>query len=224
MFTKKEVAWIIIVIIILTFIMGFTTDLESETASLRIITPLIFSTLIILTATITKKIAAPFFSIKIEYKIWEFKRYGFYKRAYLKKPFPIGLILPFSLTILSLGLIRPLTLLQFDAENISESRILKKKGRRRKLRKTEMNEADPAYTIAWGFYALLLLSIISAIITTFTNFQIFSELTKYSIYYGLWNLLPISNLDGTKLFFGSLLNWTLLAIIYIISLIIILII
>lgn len=218
MFSKKEITWIIITIIILAFIIGFITEPQSESAKITIIMPLTASILIILTTTIAKKIAAPYFSIRIEHKVWEFQRYGVYERSHFKKPFPIGLVLPFFLTLLSLGYIKPMTLLQFDVENIPETRLLKRRGHTRALRKQEMNDADPALTAAWGFYALLILAILSSIISILTNLNFFSEITKYSVFYGIWNLLPISQLDGSKLFFGSILSWTILVILYIISL------
>lgn len=206
-FSRKEIAWIIIAILI----MGFIISLPK----LSISSPYVFLTaaIIILTSILTKKIASSYYNIKIEHKIWSFKRWGWYERSKFKKPIPIGLILPFFVSFLSLGIIKILVLLQFDAENLSKKRALKKRGAHRY---SEINESDLAFTSAWGFWALIALAIIGYLINQ-------PELTKYSVYYGLWNLIPISNLDGSKLFFGSLINWILLIIIYLISLIIILV-
>ncbi|MFA5857045.1 MAG: hypothetical protein WC867_06800 [Candidatus Pacearchaeota archaeon] len=103
------------------------------------------------------------------------------------------------------------TFLQFDAKNIPEKRILKERGYKRK---TEINDSDLGFTSAWGFFSLIILAIIGPIID-------FTELSKYSIYFGLWNMIPFSNLDGTKLFFGSVLTWAVLLITFIIGLAII---
>lgn len=207
MFTTKEISWIIIAILI----MGFIISLPK----LSISSPYVFLTaaIIILTSVLTKKIASSHYSIKIEHRIWSFKRWGWYERSKFKKPIPIGLILPFFVSFLSLGIIKILTLLQFDAKNLPKKRVLKKRGAHRY---SEINESDLAFTSAWGFWALIVLAIIGYLINQ-------PELTKYSVYYGIWNLIPISNLDGSKLFFGSLINWILLVIIYLISLIIILV-
>jgi len=208
MFEKKEFSWIIITIIIFTFIIGFTSEPQSKRAEISFFLPLLASALIIITNTTVKKIAAPYYNIKIKYKMWVFQRYGVYNRAYFKKPFPIGLVLPFFVTLISLGLVKPMTLLQFDETNIPEKRLLKRRGGKRYVRKEEMNDSDPAFTAAWGFYALLLLSLIGYFIG-------FSELARFSLYYGAWNLLPLGKLDGGKLFFGSAFAWGFLVIIYI---------
>jgi hypothetical protein len=207
--TKKEVVWIIIAILIMGFMISFSL---SPTYSPHI---LLISAIIILTSTITKKIAGEIFNIKVEHKVLDFQRWGYYKRSHLKKPVPMGVILPFFISIISLGIIKPFTLLQFNAENLTKKRIQRARGDRT-YRRTEINESDLGFTAAWGFWALILLAIIGFYLKQ-------PELTKYSIYYGIWNLIPLSNLDGTKLFFGSLINWILLAIVYIISLIVILI-
>lgn len=207
MFTKKEAIWIIIAILIGGFAIGLSSSLKPSLIGL------LWAFIIILVSATAKKIAAPIYSIKIEHKVWGWQRWGWYERSHFKKPIPLGIILPFFLSVLSLGTIRPLTLLQFDAENITQKRALRKRG---EYRYSEINESDLAFTSAWGFWALILLAIIGFFLKQ-------PELTKYSIYYGIWNLLPISNLDGTKLFFGSLFNWVLLVIIHIIALIIILI-
>jgi len=207
MFTKKEVVWIIIAILIGGFAIGLSSQLKPSLIGL------LWAAIIIFVSVIAKKIAAPAYSIKIEHKAWGWKRWGWYERSKFKKPIPLGIILPFFLSVLSLGLIKPLILLQFDAENLAHKRALRKRG---EYRYSEINESDLAFTSAWGFWALIALAIIGNILNQ-------PELTKYSVYYGIWNLLPISNLDGTKLFFGSLINWILLVIVYLIALLAVLI-
>lgn len=127
----------------------------------------------------------------------------------------MGLILPFFISIISLGIIKPFWLLQFNSENLMKKRIQRARGEGY-YRRTEINETDLAFTSAWGFWALILLAIIGFFLKQ-------PELTKYSIYYGIWNLIPLGNLDGIKLFFGSIINWVLLVIVYVISLILVLI-
>ncbi len=201
-FSRKEVTWIIISIIVFTFVVIF----PNQNPNLIL---LIAPALIILTNVITKKYAADYFNIKITYNVWGWQRYWFHTRSQFKKQIPMGLILPFFLSFFSLGLIKSLAFLQFDYENNERKRMLKKTGR---IRRVELNESDPAFTAAWGFLALIILAILAAILKL-------PEIAKYSIYYGAWNILPISNLDGTKLFFGNLFTWIVLAIIFLISIV-----
>jgi hypothetical protein len=214
--TKKEFFSILIAVIISWFVIGFSEKLTFD--FLIIIIPLI----IIPINIFSKKIAGEHFGIAVEHKLWEFSRYGWYERSKLKKEFPIGAFLPFILSFLSLGLIKCFLILQFDSKNIPQKRILKKSGR---IRKTEMNESDIAFTSAAGFYSLLLLFLFSVIIYFILksnlsfDLNIFLKIAKYSIYYGIWNLLPISQLDGSRLFYGSRFIYFMTLVIYIIALI-----
>jgi len=204
MLTNKELTWIIISILLMSFVISVFSDLSSLLA-------ISLSGIIILVSVFSKKLAATYFNVKIEHKAWEFQRYWFHKVSHLKKPIPMGLLFPFIISILSAGIIRPLTFLQFDAKN-SKKRILKKRGAHRHQ---EINESDLAFVAFWGFIGLILLSILGVLTKQ-------PELTRYSLYYGLWNLIPFSQLDGTKLFFGSLVSWILIIVIYLISLLLVL--
>lgn len=207
--TKKEITWVIISIFIMGFIISFSL---TPTFTPKI---LLISAIIILTSVITKKTAGNYFAINVEHNIWEFKQFWVTKRSHFKKPIPIGLIFPFFISIIALGIIKPFTLLQFNVKNIKKKRILRSRGQG-PYRREEINESDIGFTSAWGFWALILLAIVGSYLKQ-------PELTKYSIYYGIWNLIPLGQLDGMKLFASSLINWVLLAITYLVSLIIVLI-
>jgi hypothetical protein len=219
-FTKKEIIWMSIFIVIGSFI-GFVPLIPNEDPKKILLTLLIFS-IIIITNIATKKIIAPHFAIKIEHSDWKLIQWGWFKRAYFKKPLPLGLIAPFFLAIFTIGKLKPFTFFQFESKNIEEKRILKRHGPRPTRRKELINEEDLGYTAASGMYALLILAIIGTLLKPyFPSFG--ADLAKYSIYYGIWNLLPIGQLDGTKIFFGTTVLWFFLAIIYTISTFIILI-
>ena len=203
-FNKKEISWIILAIIILGFIIEFST------AYTLTFIGVIYATIIILTSVLIKNLAADYFYVIIEHQIWEFKQWWWTTRSHFKKAIPIGLILPFFVTFVSIGTIKIMTLLQFNGKP-SKKRLLKKRGA---VRKSEVNESDFAFISAWASWGLIILAIIASLIHQ-------PELSKYAIYYGFWNLLPISQLDGAKLFFGSFINWILLLLAYVISLIII---
>jgi len=213
MLNLKEVIWIIFAIIICGFIysLKYPNDL-----AIKFLLGILVFIVIIVTNTLAKKIAAEYFHIKIETKPWELQRYWFYDKSKFKKPFPVGLILPFILSFFSLGTMNMFTVLQFDYKNNPQKRILKRRGR---IRKTDINESDIAFTSAWGLYSLLILSMLMIFLNSFFSNIILREIARYSVFYGFWNLIPIGKLDGSRLFFGSYLNWFILAIFYLIFLI-----
>ncbi len=207
MVTKKEGIWIIIFILIMWFILSFPSFLETQIPNWHL---LLISAIIILTSIFIKKLASKYFYLKIEHRPWGWQRYGWYERSHLKKPVPLGLILPLFLSVFSIGIIRMFAFFEFTAEK-SEKKVLRKRGLHRR---EEINESDMAFVAAWGFLWLIVLAIIGSIFKQ-------PELTKYSVYYGLWNLLPIGWLDGSRLFYGSFFNWFLITIIYLVSLVIV---
>lgn len=213
-FTKKEIFWILIFIIIGTFI-SFVPIIPNDEPEKILISILIFAIIIIVNLS-AKKLISNFYSIKIEHNVWQLQRWYYHRKSYFKRPIPIGLIMPFFLAILSLGYLKPFTFFQYNAENLPAKRLLKAYGNRRAVRKEVINEADFGYTSSAGFYSLLILALIGFLLKPY--FPIFgSELAKYSIYFGLWNLIPFSQLDGSKLFFGTPIAWFFLTIIYIIA-------
>ncbi|MBD3252584.1 hypothetical protein GF386_02545 [Candidatus Pacearchaeota archaeon] len=203
MFNEKEIIWIIITIIIFGFIIIFPAQTFNP---LILIVPV----LIVLTDVIVKKIAAPNFNLEVKFKMWELYRYGFYERDHFKKPIPMGLILPFFLSLFSLGSLKIFTFLQFNYKDLHLRRALKATGEGQH-RRWHINEKDPAFTASWSHLALIALAVIGA------SFS-FPELAKYSIYYGLWNIIPFSQLDGSKMFFGSPVTWCFVLILYVIAL------
>ncbi len=216
----KEAIWIIIAILLFWIIIGITYNSETESLQLNLqLSLLIIPALIILTNIFAKEIVAPRYSTKIEHSIWKFQRWGWYERAHFKKPIPIGLILPPLVSFLALGFLKPFLFLQYNAKNDSARRLLKKQGTRRAERKMDLNEVDSAFISVWGFYSLIILAIIGELLTYNFNIQLGTQLTKYSIFYGAWNLLPLGNLDGAKTLFGSPVSYSLLLIFYAIFLI-----
>lgn len=162
---------------------------------------------------LAKNLTALHFNIEIQHQLWHLQRYGWYERSYFKKPFPIGIILPFLLVWLSYpsGFLKCFTFLQFKARP-SITRVSKKTGI---YRFSELTELDLAWIGASGIFACLALAIIASLFNL-PNLALFSSI------FSIWNLLPISQLDGSKIFFGSRVLWLVSAILSIIVLIAIL--
>lgn len=219
-YTKNEIIWMAIFIFLGTFI-SFVPIIPTD-EPLLILRNLLIFTLIISTSIAAKKLVAKRHAIKIEHRDWILIQWWFLRRTYFKKKLHLGLIAPVFIAIFTIGYLKPFAFFQFESENDEERRILKKHGFRSKTSKELINEEDYGYTAAAGMYALLILATIGSLLSMYLP-SFGSELTKYSLFYGLWNLLPAGQLDGAKIFFGTTLQWTFLVIVYTISLIFVLI-
>lgn len=191
---KQEVFSILICIILMAFIMSiknFELNIES------FIYGLLYSFIIISVWVAVKKISAYRRQVKIEHSIWKLYRYGLWKSSHFNHPFPMGLFFPVLLSLISGGFIKALTLLQFNSRALP-SKITKTYGNKRF---SDVMEWDDGIIAFWGIVSLLLLSIICLNLTNYwSNFLI---LSKYALYFAIWNIIPFSQLDGTKIFFCS---------------------
>jgi Zn-dependent protease len=196
MFKKKEIVAIAISVIIMTLIISFSTN-EKEILSNKLIIALVISLIVILISVLAKKITAHNINVKVTHKVWEWQRYGFGKGSYLKKPVPVGALLPLLLMFLSLGVIKFFTFLEFETQ-ATQAKAVKKYGR---FRFSNINEWDDALIGFYGLIALLILAVITSLLTS--PIFPFKDLSKYAFIYAVCNLIPISSLDGTRIFFGS---------------------
>jgi hypothetical protein len=203
MFKIKELANILIVIILFAFIISFLQDLNA------FLTALLIAFIIIAVNVLSKKIMASYLDSEIEQKVWQWQRWGYYARSHLKKPIPAGIIFPFILIWISypIGFLKVLTFLQFDVKPTS-ARAAKRHGL---YKFTEMTEWHIAAIAGIGIFANLVLAVIAYMLG-------YSELARFSIYFSVWNLLPVSQLDGSRIFFGSKILWVILAVLSLIGL------
>ena len=209
-FSKQEIKSMIIAVLLTTIIVLFP--------SLNIIRALIALVTVLIIFPLTffiKKKAGIDHSIQIEHSFWKLSRFGFKIKAHTQKPMPMGIILPLIITVISWGYLNPLTFFQLDAENMTARRLLKAKGYRRGLRKELINEADFAFTASYAMYAILAYAIVMYILTLFTNVSLFVDSAFYALAFGAWNLIPVSQLDGAKIFFGSFITWVILVFLFI---------
>jgi Zn-dependent protease len=195
MLNKKEITAILVV----TLILGFAIRLVESIQILFYSFLAIFIILIINVAA--KKMASYYLDSEIQMKIWEVKRYGFKKSHHFKKPIPAGAILPIIFSILSLGYITWLAPLEFEVK-AKVSRAAKRHGL---YTFSEMTELHIGLIAAAGILANLALAVIGYFIGFPPTFA------RLNIYFALFNMIPISNLDGNKIFFGSLVIWSFLA-------------
>jgi Zn-dependent protease len=201
-----EIGQILIAVIVLAFTLSIV-----NLSLTRFLTAAIFLAIIFFVTIFAKKLMAYSLQGDIETSIWKFQRYGFYERSYFKTPIPIGIILPFLLSILTLGKVSWLASTQTEV-TATKSRVAKRHGI---YRYSEMTDGDMAWIISSGIFACIILAIISYIVG-------FPELSKLSILFACFNLIPLGNLDGTKLFFGNLYLWIVLSALSLVGLFLIL--
>lgn len=148
---------------------------------------------------LAKKVAGFFLEINVKTNFWSWYRYGFRKGSHFKKPIPM-LWLPLFLTLVSNGVIKWLAILEFDVEAKKE-RVSRRHGQ---YRFTEVTEWHIAWIALWGIITNIFLAIISYLLGQ-------ELLSKLSIYYAAWCLIPISSLDGSKIFFANRVLWSIFA-------------
>ena len=203
MLTKKEIIAILVATIILAFSINLITSISSFLYTLLAVFVLILVNLI------AKKITSFHLDSEIETSLWEIKRYGVKAHHRFKKPFPLGSFLP----ILSKLILFPINSFVWMASLVFDVKAKTyRSAKRHGLYKfSEMTEDHIGYIAAAGIGANLALAIIGYLI----GFPLFAKL---NIYYAFFNMIPISNLDGNKIFFGNLVLWVFLAVITLIGL------
>ena len=198
---SSELTDIISAIIILAIVSSFSFAIKQKWIEIPLI--LIFSVIIISLSILAKKFTAYSLDADVEHEIWQMHHFPNLLPPYrkLKNPFKAGAIIPVLLSIVSLGLVKFMSILTYETKAL-KYRASKRHGF---YSFTEMTDSHNALIGASGIFVILLLAIISYF------FQPISYLSKIAIYYAFWNLLPISKLDGAQIFFGNRILWTVLA-------------
>lgn len=201
MFSKKETGTLVLIAIVLAASISF---LSSWQTFLRVLLA-VFILLVLNIAA--KKIAAYYAEAEIEIKPWSMERYGFKRHQYFKKSFPIGVFLPILAALISLGNFIWMASLVFDVKP-KTYRTAKRHGL---YSFSEMTESHIGTIAAVGVFVNLL----AAVIAYFLGFPMFAKL---NVFFAFYNILPLSDLDGNKIFFGNIVLWSFLAAIILIGL------
>jgi hypothetical protein len=195
---KSEIASIIATTFVLALVITF-----AETPQILFRTMLIIF-LIIMINFFGKKISAYYYDTEIKTKLWELQRYWFRAHDKFHRPFPIGIVLPFITTALTFGLVNWMACLTFDVK-----KPIYKAARRHDKTDysfSEVTEWQTGAIATWG----LAINLISALVAIKLGYPDFAKL---SIYYTFYNIIPFSDLDGTKIFFAHKFLWIVSAII-----------
>jgi len=200
MFNKKEIGVIGIILIVLVIAIGNVSTYQTFLYSLLTIF------LVIAINLIAKKITSFYYESEIEIKLWSIKKYGYRAHEHFKHAFPSGILFPFIFSAISLGFIQWLACLVFDVK-AKTSRAAKRHGL---YSFSEMTEYHIALIAASGIF----LNLVFAVLGYLFNYPLFSAL---NINYAFFNLLPFSDLDGNKIFSGSIVLWSFLAVLTLIA-------
>tara|TARA_Y100000310_G_scaffold339456_1_gene432139 strand:+ start:2652 stop:3284 length:633 start_codon:yes stop_codon:yes gene_type:complete len=162
------------------------------------------SFLIIITLNVlAKKISAHYFEAKTKTRFWGWYQYGFTAQSHFKKPLPM-LWLPLILSFFTKGLLNFwFGILEFDIKPKTE-RVSRRHGL---YRFSEMTEGHIAAIAVVG----IIINLLAAIVGYILGFETFARL---NIWFAAWSLVPLSSLDGSKIFFGHKGLWfTMLVIV-----------
>lgn len=201
MINKNEILAIGVITLILAFTISLLKSMEIFLYTLLTVF------LIIAINLIAKKVVSFHFGTEIEVKIWEIKRYGFKPSRYFKKPFPAGAFFPIIVTAFSFGYLIWMASLAFEVK----ANIYRKAKRHGLYVFSEITEGHIGKIAAAGVLANLVFSILGYLIG-------YPDFARLNIYFAFFNMLPLSNLDGNKIFFGSVVLWSFLASIVLIGL------
>jgi len=194
----------IIIILFASFILGACYSYPNS--SFEIIKFTIFFIIIIATNTIVKKIFAYNIEIDLRTKFWSIYHYGFKQGSHFVKPVYM-IWLPVLLSLISRGMLFWIPILEFDVKALPE-RVSRKHGL---YRFAQVTDWDIALIVMWGIISNLCLAIIAYIFGGYIPGA--GTFAKLNIYYAIWSLIPISSLDGSKLFFGSRPLWFAMTVI-----------
>ncbi len=186
---SSELNHILAAILILSIVAGFSSIINGSYSLLPQI--LLFSAIIISVNLASKKMIAYWLDSDVEHEIWK-STFSIYEKPSSSKEKPAGIIIPLIITLLSLGAFKLPAILTYEARALKH-RAAKRFGY---YSYTEMTDWHNSLIGAAGIISLLLLSII-------TYFAGSESLAKLSIFYAFANILPISKLDGTQIYFGS---------------------
>lgn len=189
---KNQLLNELLIILLASLILGFTIAFPTTSA---VISSVIYFLIIIIINILAKKIISYHFESNVKIKFWSWYQFWFSQKAHFKKPVPM-LWLPLLLTIFTKGYFYWLGILGFDIEPKTE-RVSKRHGL---YRFTQMTEWHIGIIAATGVIANLILALVAYL----TGYE---QLAKLSIYFATWSIIPFSDLDGTKILFGSRILW-----------------
>lgn len=194
MFEKNELLKVLLASLLMAYLIAF-----SNFTLINFVNSFILSVLILFPHVVAHKIAASFYDSESKFDLLEWKRYWFLESAEFKYPFPIWLVLPIIVVLLTLGKIKIFA--------IEVAKISWKKRKRIGRWFTELQEYEIANIALAGPLINLAIAFISGIIFLLTNIFTFKEFAILNAWFAFFSLIPLGSLDGTKVLFGGLIRF-----------------
>ncbi|MBI3334589.1 hypothetical protein HYZ97_03820 [Candidatus Pacearchaeota archaeon] len=201
----REIPHLAAAVLLLALVAGFSQFIKQGIGEFPLY--LGFAALIIVVAVASKKLMAHLLDADVEHRLWQGSRFGFAAHHHFKKEVPYGIILPLVFSLFSIGFFKLMTFLTYDS-SAQRYRAAKRFGN---YSYTEMTDWHNALIGAGGILGVLLLSFISY----FPNLEV---LSKMAALYAFSNMIPLSKLDGSQIFFGSRALYAALAVVTLIFL------
>ncbi len=199
---RNEFVHLIGAVIILTAVISFSAFLAGQYSFLS--TALLFSIVLIAVHVGGKKLMANMLDCDVEHRLWTLSQYGYKPQQHFKKPMPASVVIPFGISIITGGIVKCMAILTYEAK----AKTIRAAKRFGFYSFTELTDWHNAVIGAGGIIALLTLSAVSY----FLPAQL-EQLAGLAAGYAFWNMLPISDLDGTQIFFGSRILYATLGVI-----------
>lgn len=201
MLKPKEISDFLFIVLILAVTISFVKSVPVFLQTLLAVF------LVLLINIVAKKIMAFYLESEIEINLWEIKRYGFKPPRYFKRPFPAGIFFPIIISAFSFGNLIWMASLVFDIK----PKVYRAAKRHGLYSFSEMTEYHIGLIAATGVAINLAFAVLG-------YFLGFSEFARLNIFLAFFSMIPLSDLDGNKIFFGSLIMWSFLAAITLIGL------
>lgn len=196
---SKEIRHFILTILIVTFVFAFDDKRATFELSYwlsNFFRVMLAVAVIVLVHYMGHKFAARHYNVIAEHRVWGIGRYSFVTKAYFKKikSFPLGAVLAIIISFLSNG--------KFFFTAVESINLRVEEHKRLGRRWLKLTELETARIALAGPFANILFAFL---IQLFNSSGMFDQLVLMNCVYAIYHMIPISQLDGTKVFFGSII-------------------
>lgn len=206
---SNQIRDFIITILVVTFVFAFDDKQPTFQLGHWLINFLRVSigvTLVVLVHYFGHKWAARRYGTDVKHKVWSIRRYGFAKRAHFPikihfmnvtvipiPSFPLGAVLAVIISFLSNGRFFFTPIEAIDVESGERKRLGRWKLKVLERETARIAFAGPAANMLFAF-----------VLQSFNTSGMFDQIIWISCLYALYHMIPWSQLDGAKVFFGSI--------------------